>query len=331
MRSWTLCLVLAGCGTLGGPGGGDSNLPNSGAGPFKPIESEPGDRLNAPVALEEATDLDDPCVLVRGDALGAWITATRSGKARIEHADANQLREGFGPLLVDVEASFDWEQGEVRHASIIDRTTASEPMRMVYEAGGAIGFAVATDGIGHLWQKNATPLLQANGLEEGAALTSPSLARIEAQGSQGERLRIYYLASGQVWAAEAPLADPTAMVRLDGNPRTPARDPVLAQLPFLTGLEKVSARAASTPTGRQLVSLYLSGPVPSTATTPARTSGVAAAFDGLGFEVVPSPILPRLEEGHSPSLASLAYGPKMLLFYARRIGPYDAIAIAASP
>ncbi len=325
MRVAFVVLCMAGCGTIGGPGGGDNNLPNSGAGPFKPIEAEPGDRLNAPIALEEAADLDDPCVLVRGDALGAWITATREGKARIEHSDADQLREGFGPLLVDVEATFDWEQGEVRHASIIDRTTASEPMRMVYEAGGAVGFAVTPDGIGHAWQKNPLPILQANGLEEGATLKSPSLARI------GDRLRVYYLANGVVWAAEAPLADPTAMVRLDGNPQTPMRDPVLSALPFLTTLDKVSARAANTPTGRQLVTLYLSGPVPSTATIPPHNSGVAAAFDGLHFEVVPSPILPRLEAAHSPSLASQAYGPKMLLFYAHRVGPYEAITIGTSP
>jgi len=324
-----LIVLLAGCGTLGGPGGGDTDLPNSGAGPFKPIEAEPGDRLNAPVALEEAANLDDPCVLVRGDALGAWITVTRAGKARIEHADANQLREGFGPLLVDVEASFDWEHGEVRHASIIDRAAASEPMRMVYEAGGAVGFAVANDGIGHLWQKNPMPILTANGLEEGAKLSSPSLARIE--GKDGDRLRVYYLANGVVWAAEAPIADPTQMVRLDGNPRTPERDPVLTGLPFLTGLEKVSARAADTATGRQLVSLYLSGPIPNTAAEAPRGSGYAAAYDGLAFEILPSPILPRLEAGHSPSLASLMYGPKALLFYARRIGPYDAIAIGVSP
>jgi hypothetical protein len=311
-----LLLLVAGCGAGGDSGGGSSHLPVSGAGPFRPLEPDPT------VLDDVLADLDDVVVVRRGDALGAWVTATRNGVTAIEHADAFTLAMRFGDLVPALAADQDWERGAVRAPAVVD----GPPWLLFYAAGGAIGWAVADDAGGHAWQKGPGPTLEANGAEEGAALGSPAAVRL------GDRVRVYYTGGGRVWAKEASFVSlaarlPTTWKPVDGDPATPGRDPMLAGAPFLTGIERVTARAGTTPAGRVRHDLYFSGPTGIHDTPTA--CGYAASYLGTAFEVAPGPILPLLPAARAPT--GTAYGEGAVLLYVTHSGIRDGVAAALSP
>ena len=279
-------MVAAGCGSTGDAGGGAANLPVSGAGPFRPLPPNQAIPITPPfVLLDPLADVDEPSVVADGDALALWVTAKRKALAgtRIEHADAFHLTDGFGPLTMALDPDQGWEAGALSSPSVI----WDQPWILFYGGGGAIGWATAADG--HTWVKAPGPALVANNAEEGTALSSPAAVRV------GDRLRVYYLASGAVWAAEAPFADvaasrATTWARLDGDPTTPERDPILApaghQLVTSTmmipvvAIEHVSARAARRPPAAS-ATISTSRPPPAPpacrpAASPARSPAIAS-------------------------------------------------------
>jgi hypothetical protein len=335
MRALSLLVVitcLPGCASLGGEsGGGSKNLPVSGGGPFRPLVPDPDIEINAPFVLQDnLTDLDDPSVLAEGDALALWVTSKRrigaSTVTRIEHADAPLLTRGFGDLQVSLEASQPWEGGAVSAPSVL-RDGAT--WILFYAGGGSIGYAVGQDDAGHLWQKAPGPTLIANNAEEGTALASPTAVRV------GDKLRLFYLAGGLVWAAEAPFADVAAgrapaWTRVDADVSTPVRDPVLRGAPFAIGLGRVWARSALTPAGRVRHDLYFTA---LTATEAMSTVGFASTHElapyDLRYQVAPLPILPVRQTTRSGTMTP--YGAGALLLYVQRLGSRDSIAAGLSP
>jgi hypothetical protein len=325
-----ICLVLAaccGCGSTGDSGGGASHLPVSGAGPFQPLSPADNLSFNAPFILQDnLADLDDADVLVAGDAIGLWVTARRTIGTRIEHADALTLEQGFLGLSLALEADQPWEGGAVVGPSVLWES----PWIMFYgTASGAIGWATAADG--HTWIKAPGPALVADTLEEGNALEAPAAVRID------DRLRVYYPAGGRIWAADAPFADvaagrPTTWSRLDGDPRTPERDPFVSGARFAQSLGGVTARAAQTPAGRIRHDLYFTGVEPPTTgsmpTTPTNC-GFAASFSGVQFAVADTPILPPMVVARG--CAETPYRGGALLFYIVHNGVRDVLAVAHSP
>jgi hypothetical protein len=332
MRRVLALVMLAGCASLGGEaGGGSKNLPVSGGGPFRPLQPDPNIEINAPfVLLDNLADLDDPSVLADGDALALWLTAKRRIGAttvtRIEHADAPVLTRGFGELQVSLEANQPWEGGAVSAPSVLhDGGT----WLMFYAGGGSIGYAVGQDDAGHVWQKAPGPTLIPNNAEEGTALSSPAAVRVD------DKLRLFYLASGVVWVAEAPFADVAAgratnWTRVDADASTPARDPVLRGAPFAISLGRVWARAALTPAGRLRHDLYftaLTG-TESVSTVGFATTHELAPYD-LRYQVAPLPILPVRQTTRSGTMTP--YGAGALLLYVQRLGSRDSIAAGLSP
>jgi hypothetical protein len=317
-----LCAGLAasGCGTLGGEGGGERHRPVSGAGPFGPLQPDPSYAIDAPVVLLDPTaDLDDPMVLADGELLGLWVTARRKGTTTIEHADALALEEGFGPLQLTLQADQAWEGGAVAQPAVI----WSAPWLLFYAAGGGIGVASAVDG--HRFTKTPGTTLVPRGAEEGGALSSPAAVRL------GDRVRVYYVAAGKVFAAETdfgPLAagQPADWTRLDGDPTTPARDPMLSPPVWAGRIERVTARAAATPAGRLRHDLYITarvlpdGPV---------GCGYAASYTGDRFLSADAPILPLKPGGRAPT--ETPYRDEALLLYVNRTGVRDAILAGVSP
>ncbi len=331
-RAWLVLLLVAGCGSIGDAGGGASNLPVSGAGPFRPLEPDESIPITPPfVLLDNLADLDEPSVVDWGDALAMWVTAKRKtlSGTRIEHADAYHLTDGFGPLIMAIEPDQTWEGGALSSPSVL----WEQPWILFYGGGGAIGWATAADG--HTWVKAPGPALVANNEEEGTALTSPAAVRV------GDRLRVYYLASGAVWAADAPFADiaasrATTWTRLDGDPTTPGRDPILApaghQLVSSTttvpvvSIDHVSARAPITPAGRVRYDLYFTA---ATGTASVSTCGFASSFTGDRFAVSTTPLLPIMQTTRAP--AETPYGAGAVLLYVQIDGARLAIAAATSP
>jgi hypothetical protein len=278
------------------------------------------------VLLDNLADLDDPVVLAEGDLLGLWFTSRPrgGGPATIAHADAYRLEEGFLDPIRQLEADQAWEAGEVSGPSVIRGT----PWLLLYNAAGAIGVATSADG--HVWQKIPGTTLTPDATE-GGALGPPAAVRV------GDRVRVYYPAGGQIWSAETDLAGivahrPPIWERLDGDPTTPARDPMLAEsdLQFGVALERVTARAAPTPADRLRYDLYVTARLPSADAGPPSTAvGFASSYTGDRFLAAAGPILPIAPAARAAT--ETPYRDGALLLYVGRAGVRDAILAARSP
>ena len=327
-------LMMQGCGSTGDSGGGAQHLPVSGAGPFTPLEPDPSlEAINPPFVLaDNNADLDDPWVVDWGDQMALWVTARRANVTDIEHADAFTLEEGFMPLAQAILPDQAWEAGAVTGASLVagDPVVPGGIWVMFYSGGGAIGWATAPAiTLGHNWTKAPGPALLADGAEEGTELTSPAVVRL------AERVRVYYLASGAIWAADAPWSDvvagsATTWTRLDGDPATPERDPMLRAPAWALSIGRFTARAAATPAGRTRHDLYFTAVTAATSAQPSiSTCGFASSFTGDRYEIASTPILPLKNATHAP--AETPYRDGALLLYIQRSGARDAVAAAHSP
>ena len=327
-------LMMAGCGSTGGSGGGAEHLPVSGSGPFTPLEPDPAlDAINPPFVLSDTTaDLDDPWVVDWGDQMALWVTARRANVTDIEHADSFALEQGFLPLVQAILPDRAWEAGAVSGASLIagDPVVPGGIWVLFYSGGGAVGWATAPAiTLGHNWTKAPGPAIVADGAEEGTELASPAVVRLD------DRVRVYYLAAGAIWAAEAPWSDvsagnATTWTRLDGDPATPERDPMLRAPGWAQSIGRFTARAGKTPAGRVRHDLYFTAvTAPTSAQASISTCGFASSFTGDRFETAPAPILPLRNAVHAP--AETPYRDGALLLYIERQGTRDAVAAAHSP
>jgi hypothetical protein len=327
-------LMIAGCGATGDAGGGAAHLPVSGSGPFTPLEPDPTlDAINPPFVLADNTaDLDDPWVVDYGDQLALWVTARRANVTDIEHADSFALEQGFLPLVQAILPDQAWEAGSVSGASLIagDPVVPGGIWIIFYAGGGALGWATAPAvTLGHKWTKAPGPALFGDGAEEGSELSSPAIVRLD------DRVRVYYLAAGAIWAAEAPWDDvvagkTTTWTRLDGDPGTPERDPMLRAPDWALSIDRFTARADQTPAGRVRHDLYFTALTAPTAAQPSiSTCGFASSFTGDRFAAAETPILPLKNATHAP--AETPYRDGALLLYIERSGARDAVAAAHSP
>jgi hypothetical protein len=327
-------LMMQGCGATGDSGGGAQHLPVSGAGPFTPLEPDPSlEAINPPFVLaDNNADLDDPWVVDWGDQMALWVTARRANVTDIEHADALTLEEGFLPLVQAILPTEAWEAGAVSGASLVagDPVVPGGIWVIFYTGGGSIGWATAPAiTLGHNWTKATGPALLADGAEEGTELGSPAVVRL------GDRVRVYYLASGAIWAADAPWDDvvagrATTWTRLDGDPATPERDPMLRAPAWALSIGRFTARAADTPAGRIRHDLYFTAVTAPTSAQPSiSTCGFASSFTGDRYEIAATPILPLKNATHAP--AETPYRDGALLLYIQRSGARDAVAAAHSP
>ena len=335
MRAHAFALLLiAGCGATGDAGGGAAHLPVSGSGPFTPLAPDPSlDEINAPFVLADGSaDLDDPWVVDYGDQMALWVTARRSNVTDIEHADSFALEQGFQQLTQAILPDQAWEAGAVSGASLVagDPVVPGGVWIIFYTGGGAIGWATAPAiTLGHKWTKAPGPALLADGAEEGTELSSPAVVRLD------DRVRVYYLAQGAIWAAEAPWSDVVAggathWARLDGEPTTPARDPMLRAPDWALSIGRFTARAAKTPAGRVRHDLYFTAVTAPTSAQPSISScGFASSFTGDRFSVASTPILPLGTATHAP--AETPYRDGALLLFIERAGSRDAVAAARSP
>jgi hypothetical protein len=323
-RALLLGVVLwCGCAAIGGDPGGSQSLPSSGGGPFRPLPPSEDIPINAPfVLLDNLGDLDDPTAVTDGEAIALWVTTHRKVggvvRTRIEHADCYKLEDGFGDLVNALEADRAWEGGEVSQPSVL--WPKDGPWLLFYEAGGSIGWAVSQDAIGHAWVKGEGPALVANTQEEGNLLSAPAVVKI------GDRVRVYYL-------AEAPFSEiaagrATTWTRLDADPSTPARDPVLRSPSFAPLLGRATAHATITASGRLRHDLHFTA---YTGTESVSTAGYAGGSDdsGLRYEIYPTAILPPAQTTRAPTMAPYRAGA--LLLYVQRLGTRDSIAAAISP
>ncbi len=306
----SVCVLFAGCGTLAPEGGGATDLPVSGAGPYKLLAPNDAYPFVAPIVLSDAgADLDDAYVLSDGDLIGTWVTYTVNHTSEIRHADFLSLETGSTGFIDGVTPAEPWEGNRVAQPAVL----WTAPWLLFYAGEGGIGYATADDG--HKWVKAPGPAL-------AGAFSSPAAIRLD-----DGTVRLFYLADDGIHAADAAFADLAARAPEPFHPRDGV---VLAPFaaPWLAQLGRFSARTVVTPAGRRRYDLFLTG-VTGAAPPAGEDVGFASSFDGLRFEVAATPFLDARTASWSPSATEYRAGS--LLLVTRKNGQHTAIAAALSP
>lgn len=333
-RAWSLGLgmlslwVVSACGAAASDGGGDTDLPTRGAGPFGKLEPDPATPVLEPVLIADPDGLEhwrSPILAKEGDSTYSVIfSALGEGGAVIRRAAGVSLTEGPGAIETLLEPEDPWEATRLEHPSLV-WPGVGHPVGLFYEAGaGAIGYAGAVDGL--VFERHAgNPVLVGDGLEEGARVGEP--AGIWHQGD----LWLYYAAPerGAIFAVRFPGGDLSNPERLDGDARTPERDPVLGPNTFdeqfdVGGVGAPFVRITSW-AGRPVFDLWYRGWDASGDST----VGFAGSFDGLGYKRFDeNPVLPAggVQET-DPCVISMGVGSLMLFAQGSASGPW---AIAAA-
>ncbi len=314
-----LSLSLASnCGTLASPGAGDRELPANRTGPFRELTmTEMAGRTCA--AVDFAGLIDEPSALRLADGrVALYVTREHDGLraiARLVMRSPGQQQSDPADVLT---ATLPWQGGAVSSPDVTARADGS--LAMAYAtASGAIGLARSADGLS--WEARPLSALEANSESgETTPLRAPSIV------AQGDALVLAYVSGGAIWLARATRFD-APFERIDADPRTPRRDPVLGAAGasvnpdggapgFESGsLDDPDLSIESGALGRSLWRLYYtarSTPVAMDGgVAPTLAISMAASFDGLSFTRFGAPVFSTRND---PTIAS----PSMLADDARR-------------
>jgi hypothetical protein len=310
--------VLAGCGTLASPGGGEADLPNNRTGPFRELTSaETGSQRCS--AYDSAGSFDEPSAIRLPDGrVAVYGTRTRMGRRTIARTVLTGLATQTEEPADVLTATLPWQGMAVSSPEV---TAVNGGYVMAYATGsGALGVARSTDGV--TWQPLPSPALEMDAaMGEETALRAPTIVALANGG-----LVLAYASGSAIWLARTSAAD-GRFVRVDGDPSTPRRDPVLgatgrssplgdAGVGFESGaVDDPSLTVETTATGRTIWRMYYTarsvpqamdgGVAPSVAVT------LAASFDGLSFTRFGAPVVTSRTD---PTLAA----PSALAVDARR-------------
>lgn len=195
-------LASSACATLPEAGGGDTDLPNAGAGPFRALrEGELGNARSAPRALfDDDTFPRDPAVIDRdGDPatfdVAGYFAAVPEGSppssptrsiVRYGALDARSFDRSADVVLEPAEP---WEGDFIGSPSAL---RFQGEIWLYYAAAGGIGLARSSDGV--VFTREPGPVLapDAGGWEQGAAPRSPGVVLLW-DGS----LRMFYEVPGE--------------------------------------------------------------------------------------------------------------------------------------
>lgn len=313
-----LALTLAACGTIGSRGGGEDELPNNRTGPFRELTADEtgGSRC---VAFDSAGSFDEPSAVRLADGrVAVYGTRTRMGRRTVARTVLAGLARQVDEPVDVLTATLPWHAMAVSSPGV-----AAAPgggFVMAYATGsGALGLARSVDGA--TWQPLPTPALEPSAdADEEAALRAPSVVALADGG-----LALAYASGSAIWLARAVAGG--AFVRVDADPATPRRDPLLgasgpasamgdAGVGFESGaVDDPSLHVETTAVGRPIWRLYYTarsvpqamdgGVRPSVAVT------MAASFDGERFARFGAPVVTSRTD---PTLAA----PSALAVDARR-------------
>jgi len=255
--------ALAGCATLAEGGGGDQDLPNASAGPFRKITAaELGNLRSAPNALDsDETFPRDAAVLdADGDPATlpcfAYVAATLvpEGQKASSAAPPNAIvRYGAldarsfdrAPVTV-LEPARSWEKGTVGAPSVL---RVGAEVLLYYAAGGGIGLARSPEG--ETFTAEPEPVLApvAGGWEAGVAPASPGVVRL-ADGS----FRMFYEAGAAI--GEAASSDGVAWTRIGTAPALAPSAPGAADAYDDAAVGSPFPLLAASEEGRPILRLY---------------------------------------------------------------------------
>ena len=262
-----LPFALGACATQPEEGGGDANLPNAGAGPFRALRlGEVGHARSAPnVLFDDDSFPRDPAIVdLDGDPatfdVAGYFAAAPEGSppsaptTMIVRHGALDGRSFDRSAEVALEAIAPWEGGFVFSLSVL---RFQGEIWMYYAAAGGIGLARSADGF--VFTPEAGPVLgpEAAGWEEGAIPRSPGVALLW-DGS----LRMFYEVQGQGAGSrigEARSDDGVVWTRVgDGPALDPSGGPADEDLDLFDGASvgapfPVTAQSA---TGERILRVY---------------------------------------------------------------------------
>ena len=236
LSSVLMLVLMPSCSTLATPGSGDQNLPSSGAGPFQALAQTqvepadiapfvffaPGKPASEPTVIAgRPDDPSSPSVivyLVVPGAQGSVVVRTRADDGVSfygDTADAQQDPSHRPPVVL--AASLAWEGTDVTGPSAL---RVGPEIWLYYAAQGGIGLARSSDG--RSFDKTGQPVRARDpgARWEKTAPRAPSVA-VFPDGSW----HMLYAAGASV--GEATSVDGLSWRRVDGDPATPALDPVL--------------------------------------------------------------------------------------------------------
>jgi hypothetical protein len=225
-----LFCALSACATLPEPAGGEDNLPNAGAGPFRALVSgEIGNSRSAPNGLTDSrgygrdvavVDLDgDPATLGVAAYVAAAVKVNGTSPTRdtppsvIQRYGALDGRSFDRQALDVLTADAAWEGGVLASPAVIRR---DGQFYLYYAAAGGIGLARSSDGMTFTKEPNPVLAPEASGWEQGAAPASPGVVEL-ADGS----LRMFYevtLSGDRTFLGEARSDDGITFTRVGSAP-----------------------------------------------------------------------------------------------------------------
>lgn len=293
-------LLLAGCALMGDPGGGNENLPVSGAGPFGKLSDIGGKTaLTEPfVVTDPLSPISDPSPIVMPDgSFRIFYTHAGSEIWRVD-LPSSLTQIPTTPVTVLTPGGDD---GRTAAPSVVQR---GSELLLYYETATGIARATSLDG-GASWKRDGQVL--AGGARPGAALVV-------------EVMFLYFTRPGEPAIHVASSTDGLAF----NEAPAPALAPSGGTWDVV-GLTDPSA-AVAMPTGEIHIGLYYTG----TDLNGVSAIGYAGSADGFAFQAFPAPILdPGLPSESAPAVL-LTPGRAVLLFTQDRSGKL-AIGAATDP
>lgn len=314
-----VAMASLGCGTLASPGAGDHELPANRTGPFRELTlAEMGGRTCA--AVDFSGLIDEPSALRRSDGrVALYVSREHDSQRVIARVVMRAPGQQDGDPVDVLSASLPWQGGAVSSPDVASRSDGS--LVMAYAtASGALGLARSADGTS--WSALPSPALEAVAdAGETTALRAPTVLE------RGDGVIVLvYASAGALWMARAPRID-APFERVDADPRTPRRDPVLGAVghavnpdggapEFESGsLDDPDLTVESTALGRSLWRLYYTARSAPFAmdggVAPGLTISMAASFDGVNFTRFGAPVFSTRAD---PSIAA----PSMVADDSRR-------------
>ncbi len=229
-----LVAIASSCATIGSTGQGDVDLPSTGVGPFRKLDTTELLGVAPFVLADRVARYREPSALAvtPGDgsanvflyAVAEQVDAMMNVTHVIVRSRANDARSFYGtsddgghkPRVVATPDAA-WEGASLGGPSVL---RVGSQIWLYYAAAGGIGLARSDDGLA--FRKEAQPVLapDANVTWERTPIAAPSVAQLP-----DGTFRMLYASGG--FLGEAESADGIAWRRRDSDTTTPAIDPIL--------------------------------------------------------------------------------------------------------
>jgi hypothetical protein len=153
-------LAACGMGPFADEGGGSSNLPVSGAGPYRVLSDDFDTPAEEPYVLAQPiVSLSDPAVLSRDDGgFDLYYTRQEDDTREIWHVTLSSIHELPGTPRQILVADQPWEEGRIGSVSVVED---GDSLVLFYHAGAEgqmLGRAESRDG-GATFVKNESPIV----------------------------------------------------------------------------------------------------------------------------------------------------------------------------